>query len=783
MKSRKGYASYYIFLPQEDKVVFPNSILSIKIPYEEIRLVLKGEGQKFPFVIGTFIPGKRKEPPYTIGKDIYEYGTIVKVISDSPFEEKGKPKGYLKMVRGLKRVKLLEIIFESVMYVKCETLTDLVYDDLETEVLAKTVKELGIELLEMNPYVPDDLIYLIDGITDPVVISDMISSYLDIPIEDKIDLLRTLDLKERLKKVIKYLYVQKDLIALQQKIDRTVKERINRTQKEFLLRQQLKLIQEELGELEDPKSEIEELITRIEQAQLPEEVKKVALKHASKLKQMTIHNPDYTVNRVYVEWLLELPWNRSSEDNLELERVKEVLEEDHWGLEKVKERIIGYLSVRKLKKNTKTPILCFVGPPGVGKTSLGRSIARAMGRRFVRISLGGVYDEAAIRGHRRTYVGALPGRIIQGIKRAGTNNPVFMIDEIDKIGRDFRGDPAAALLEVLDPEQNYSFSDHYIEIPFDLSNVLFITTANTLDPIPLPLKDRMEVIEIPGYTRYEKLQIAKYHLIPKQLKEHGFKGEEVHLLDEAIFKIIDSYTKEAGVRNLERNIATICRGIGLKISEGKHSQKEFPIIIDKNSVEEYLGPEIYLSELIERTEVPGVAISLIWTPYGGEVVFIESTKMKGDGKLILTGSLGAIFKESATTALSCIRSYASSLKVETDFLQKYDIHVHVPYGALPKDGASSGLPIFASVLSLLRNERLPSDTAMSGEITLKGKILPVRGIKEKVLAAHRAGVKRIIFPQGNEAQLVEIPEEIKREVKILLVEDINQVVSTLFETK
>ncbi|RMI17086.1 MAG: endopeptidase La, partial [Calditrichaeota bacterium] len=562
------------------------------------------------------------------------------------------------------------------------------------------------------------------------------------------------------------------------KIQSEVQDEISKSQREMYLRQQLKAIQKELGEYEEG-SDVGELRKRLEEADLPEEVHKVVEKEIDRLARMHPASAEYTVSRTYIEWLLDMPWNISSQDNLEISNVRDSLEADHYGLERVKKRILEYLAVRKLKNDMRGPILCFVGPPGVGKTSLGRSIANALGRKFVRISLGGVRDEAEIRGHRRTYIGALPGRIIQGIKRAGTNNPVFMLDEIDKLGADFRGDPSAALLEVLDPEQNHSFSDHYLEVPFDLSKVMFIATANIQDTIIPALRDRMEVIEIPSYTEEEKVMIARKFLIPKQIKEHGLTEEMVTFSEGAIRKIINSYTREAGVRNLEREIAAICRAVAKEVASGKTE----PTAVDEEMVGEVLGPIKYYSEVAERIDEPGIATGLSWTPMGGDILFIEANKMNGKGNLVLTGHLGDVMKESATLAFSYIRARAQEYGIEEDFHQKYDIHIHVPAGAIPKDGPSAGVTIFTALVSLLTGRRVRNDVAMTGEITLRGKVLPVGGIKEKVLAAHRAGIKTVILPEKNQPDIVEIPDSVKGNIKLVFVKHMDEVVNIALEKK
>jgi ATP-dependent Lon protease len=563
------------------------------------------------------------------------------------------------------------------------------------------------------------------------------------------------------------------------KIQSQVREGIDKSQREYFLREQLKAIQKELGEKDERTAEMEELRQRLIQAKLPPEAMKEAERELDRLAKMPPAAAEYTVSRTYLEWLIDLPWAVSTEDNLDISQAQKVLDEDHYDLEKVKKRILEYLAVRKLKADMKGPILCFVGPPGTGKTSVGKSIARALGRKFIRMSLGGVRDEAEIRGHRRTYVGALPGRVVQGIRKAGSNNPLFMLDEIDKLGMDFRGDPSAALLEVLDPEQNYAFSDHYIDVAFDLSKVMFITTANILDPVPPALRDRMEVLDLPGYTEEEKLKIAKEFLVPKQLEAHGLTDKNIKFEDGAIRRITLEYTREAGVRNLEREIANICRAVAKRVVEGQ----EGLAVIRAEDVSAYLGPEKFFSEVAERTSEPGVAIGLAWTPTGGDILFVEATRMKGRKGFSLTGQLGEVMKESAQAALSYVRTRAKDYKIPQDFFDHSDIHIHVPAGAIPKDGPSAGVTIFTALTSLLTGRPVRSDVAMTGEITLRGLVLPVGGIKEKVLAANRAGIKTVILPKRNEKDLEEVPEEVKKRMKFHFVQRMDEIIDLALQKK
>ena len=610
-------------------------------------------------------------------------------------------------------------------------------------------------------------------VTDPARLNDMVASYLKIVVEELQDLIATLDVRARLEKLIAILGREIELLELGHKIQSQVQTELNKNQREYYLRQQLKAIQKELGEGDARSSEIEELEKKIEEAKMPPEAQKAADKELDRLKMIPPESAEHTVVRTYLDWLVGVPWSVATEDNLDIANARKVLDEDHYDLNKIKERILEFLAVRKLKKDSKGPILCFVGPPGTGKTSLGRSIARALGRKFVRLSLGGIRDEAEIRGHRRTYIGSLPGRIIQGLRNAGSNNPLFILDEVDKLGMDFRGDPASALLEVLDPEQNSTFQDHYLDVPFDLSKVLFLTTANILDPIPPALRDRMEVLELPGYTEEEKLQIVERRLIPKQKIENGLGDSNIEFTLEAAAEIIRSYTREAGLRNLEREIARVFRKVARAMTEGE----QVPEKIVGADIAKYLGPPKFFSEVAERTNEPGIATGLVWTPNGGDILFIESTRMAGTKQLTLTGSLGDVMKESAQAALSYVRSHAETLGVATDFFEKSDIHVHVPAGGIPKDGPSGGVTLAASIASLLSGRPVRSDIAMTGEITLRGKVLPVGGIKEKVLAARRAGIKTIILPKRNERDLEDIPAEVRAELTFKFVETVDEVLN------
>ncbi len=701
-------------------------------------------------------------------EDLYEIGTIARVLKVIDLPDGSKS----AFIQGVARFRVMEFTeTEPFFSAKIERLNDILPDDeLKLDALSTNLKNLFQKASDLAPEITTEHQAMIANLYEPGIIADLIVAFSNVQVNQKQEVLEILNVEKRLERVTNIFNRYLQALELGKKIQSEVHDEISKGQREMYLRQQLKAIQKELGEYDDA-SDVSELRKRLEEAELPEETRKTAKKEIDRLSRMHPASAEYTVARTYIDWLLDIPWHKSSEDNLDIASVSEKLEKDHYGLERVKKRVLEYLAVRKLKNDMRGPILCFVGPPGVGKTSLGRSIADALGRKFVRMSLGGVRDEAEIRGHRRTYIGALPGRIIQGIKRAGSNNPVFMLDEIDKLGADFRGDPSAALLEVLDPEQNHTFSDHYLEVPFDLSKVMFIATANMQDTVIPALRDRMEIIEIPSYIEHEKLEIAKRFLIPKQIKEHGLTEEMIEITDEAIRLVINSYTWEAGVRNLERQIAAICRGVAKDVASGKVKFQQ----IDKDDVVNFLGPIKFYRDVAERIDQPGIATGLSWSPMGGDILFIEANKMTGKGKLVLTGKLGDVMKESAQAALSYIRARTDEFEIEEDFYDKYDIHIHVPAGAIPKDGPSAGVTLFAALMSLLTGKRVSNDLAMTGEISLRGKVLPVGGIKEKVLAAHRAGIRRVILPKKNRPDLEDIPEAVKDEMTFLLVKDMEQV--------
>ena len=689
------------------------------------------------------------------------------------------PDGSMRiLVQGLKRIEIREYVQqEPYLRARVAPLQDTILPAADMNALQTHMVGQFAKFVSMVPYLPDELQGVVMNIKDPGRAADLIAANLNISVDEKQDLLNTLNVRSRLEKLSAILNREIELVELGNKIQSQVQSELNKNQKEFYLRQQMRAIQKELGEGDSRSGEIEDLRKKIEDAKMPAAALKAAENELERLRIIPPESAEHSMVRTYLEWLVNLPWSISTEDNLDIPHARQVLDEDHYDLEKIKDRILEYLAVRKLKHDPKGPILCFVGPPGVGKTSLGRSIARAMGRKFIRLSLGGVRDEAEIRGHRRTYIGSLPGRILQSLRNAGSNNPLFMLDEVDKLGMDFRGDPASALLEVLDPEQNFSFSDHYLEVPFDLSKVMFITTANYLEPVPPALRDRMEVIELAGYTEEEKLEIAKRHLILKQITENGLTNDLIAFADEAVLSIVHSYTHEAGVRNLEREIGRVCRKVARAFTEGHTEKTE----ITPSKVTELLGPEKHFSEVAERMQEPGVAIGLAWTPNGGDILFIESTRMAGKKGLTLTGHLGEVMKESAQAALSYIRSRADRLGLPPDFFENCDLHLHVPAGAIPKDGPSAGITMATSLASLLTGRPVRSHLAMTGEITLRGKVMPIGGVKEKVLAARRAGITTVILPKRNEQDLEDVPANVRAELQFLFVETIDEVLDLALE--
>jgi len=754
-------------LPLRGTVLYPELILPIMVGRKRsVKLI--DDAMEKDRIIGV-VTQKRSETEDPGENELYRIGVaalILRMIREMDGSQR-------VIVQGLSRIKIQQYTQKDPYYVaNVETIDESPAQGVEIEALIMNVKNLFQRAVDLAPYLTNEMGQMVSNIKSPGILADLVASNLNIPTTEKQNILDTLEMTDRLNKVHILLNKEVQVLELGNKIQSQVKEDIDKTQREYYLREQLKAIKKELGEMDEHTAEIKELQDRITKANMPEEALKAAQKELDRLSKIPPASAEYTVARTYLDWLIDLPWCSGTPDNLDIKNGQKILDEDHYNLEKVKKRILEYLAVRKLKSDMKGPILCFVGPPGVGKTSLGKSIARAMDRKFVRISLGGVRDEAEIRGHRRTYVGALPGRIIQGIKRAASNNPVFMIDEVDKIGMDFRGDPSSALLEVLDPEQNYSFSDHYIDIAFDLSKVMFITTANILETIPPALRDRMEVLELPGYSEEEKAMIAQDFLIPRQLTEHGLSGDYLEFEESAVTAIINSYTREAGVRNLEREIASVCRGVAKQVAEG---QKE-KATVGEAMLHKFLGPVKFFPEVAERTAEPGVATGLAWTPTGGDIIFIEATQMRGEKALTLTGQLGDVMKESAQAALSYVRAKAKELGIKEDFFGKTDIHVHVPAGAIPKDGPSAGLTIFIALTSLLTGRSVRSNVAMTGEITLRGLILPVGGIKEKTLAARRAGITTLILPQKNEKDLEEIPQHIKEALEFKFVNRMDEAI-------
>ncbi len=688
------------------------------------------------------------------------------------------PEGqYQILIRTFKKVRIVEAVQEEpYLIARVETLEDTAEAGKQLDAMVVNVRNLFQKVVELGN-LPAELGLLAANVEGPYPLVYLVAPNLDLEVQQSQEILETTDAEKVLERLTVHLNERLEILELSQEIQNKVKDGMDKTQRDYMLRQQLKTIQQELGEQDDGTVEIDELRKKLLETEMDDEVRKVSEKELDRLSRMSPAAAEYTVSRTYLDWLLEFPWRIDTEDNLDIESAQTTLDADHFGLEKVKKRIIEYLAVRKLKQDMKGPILCFVGPPGVGKTSLGQSIARALGRTFMRISLGGVRDEAEIRGHRRTYVGALPGRIVQGMRKAGANNPVFMLDEIDKVGTDYRGDPSSALLEVLDPEQNHSFSDHYMEVPIDLSKVMFITTANILDTIPPALRDRMEVIELPGYIEEEKLMIARRHLLPNQLEAHGLTDDSLQLTDDAIRTIVRSYTREAGVRNLEREIAAVCRGVAKEVAAGG----VLSMHIHEGDLKTLLGPVKFIPEAAARTWGPGLATGLAWTPVGGDLIFIEAAQMPGKGGLTLTGQLGDVMKESATAALTYVRSHAGELGINGKFLNGTDVHIHVPAGAIPKDGPSAGVTMLVTLASLATGRQVRKDLAMTGEITLRGDVLPVGGIKEKVLAAHRAGIGEVILPHTNEKDLLDIPKSVRNTMRFKLVRAMSEVLETALE--
>ena len=755
-------------LPLFDATLFPKMVVPIVIMQRE-SIQLVDEAMSKDRTIGLILSKNSEVKSKYTPDDLYKFGTTALILKMAKNEDNRAQ----LLVQGLGRFKVKDFIKgKPYLQARVENLQDIETKSKEIDALMANLIGLFTKVVEFSPGLSPDILSMAKSIQVPGILADMIASIINSTLEEKQKVLETLDIKKRLEEVTRLVNYQLEILKLGNKIQSQVKGDMDKKQREYYLRQQMEAIKEELGEKDKTSIEIEEYKAKIKEKNLPQEVLKEAERELDRLSRMHPSSSEYTVASTYLDWMTSLPWNKSTKDNLDIKKARKVLDDDHYGLIKPKKRIIEFLAVRKLKPESKGPILCFAGPPGTGKTSLGRSIARALGRKFHRISLGGVRDEAEIRGHRRTYVGALPGRIIQGIRRAESNNPVFMLDEIDKVGSDFRGDPSSALLEVLDPEQNFSFSDHYLDVPFDLSKVMFITTANILDTIPPALRDRMEVLHLLGYTLDEKIKIANRFLIPRQREAHGLNLSQISFTSASIKNIITGYTREAGLRNLEREIATICRGVATQIVAGEAKSAK----INVKDIYKFLGPVHFTSEARARPSKPGIAMGLAWTMNGGTLLFIEATSMKGKRGLAMTGQLGDIMKESASAALSFIRSNASKIGISEDFFNKIDIHIHIPAGGIPKDGPSAGVTILTALVSLLTNKTIKKDLAMTGEITLRGRVLPVGGIKEKVLAAHHAGIKTIIMPKWNKKDLEEdIPEKVKEEIQFYFVDEMMEV--------
>ncbi len=761
-------------LPLKDSVTFPDTLTPLAVGQDRsVRLVNDALGGNRMLVMVASRNAELDEPG---PDDLYDVGVVGVVARMMKV-----PDGTLRiLVQGTQRVRLSDYVAtEPYLVARIEEEPDILEPTPELEALRRNVQNTFAQIIEQTPYLPEEMAVALANLDDPSELAHMIAGSLRISVEEKQQLLEERNVAKRLRLLSQFLARELEVVSLGTKIQTQVQSEVDQAQREYFLRQQLKAIQEELGETDETQAETNELREQLEAAELPEYAREVADRELTRFERLPPQSPEHGVIRGYLEWIIALPWSKSTEDDLDLKKARRVLDRDHYDIEKVKDRILEFLAVRKLKPDARSSILCFVGPPGVGKTSLGRSIARAMGREFERISVGGVRDEAEIRGHRRTYVGAMPGVIMRALRDAGANNPVLMIDEIDKMGADFRGDPASAMLEVLDPEQNTTFRDHYMDMAFDLSHVMFITTANQLDPIPGPLRDRMEIIQLAGYTEEEKLQIAKRYLVPRQIERNGLDKARIEFADEALRLIIDGYTREAGVRNLEREIGSICRKVARDVAEGKTRKRS----IKERQVRDMLGKKRFLHEVTRRTGQPGVATGLAWTPVGGEVLFIEATSFPGKGHLQITGQLGDVMKESAAAALSYVKANARKWGADKpeDWFGSHDVHVHVPSGAIPKDGPSAGTAMTTALVSLVSGRPVRSDVAMTGEITLTGQVLPIGGLKEKALAAQRAGITCVIAPKLNEADLEDMPPQLRKAITFKFVSKIDQVLKLALE--
>jgi ATP-dependent Lon protease len=763
-----------VILPLRNTVLFPSTVMPLTVGRSaSLQAIEQAVSQQLPIGIVA-----QRDPKIEIPQpnDLYDIGTSADILRISAASGGQRQ----IVIQGLHRFSIVEFLqTEPFLAARTLPLQETVPETKEFEARILHLREEASKALSLLPQPVTELRSMIENVKDPVALIDIIASTLDASTADKQDILATLDVEARAQKVSRHLRRQIELLDLRQKIKAETKESMEKAQREYFLREQLKAIQKELGEEEGKSGEIEQLRKQIEAAKTPPEVEKEARRELSRLERISEMSPEYSVIRTFLDWIIELPWSVLTEERIDLSRAREILNVEHHDLEKVKRRIVEFLAVRKLNPHGKSPILCFVGPPGVGKTSLGQSIARSMNRKFIRQSLGGVHDEAEIRGHRRTYVGALPGNIIQGIRKAGSRNPVFILDEIDKLSASFHGDPSAALLEVLDPSQNSTFQDHYLGLPFDLSQVLFIATANVLDTIPPPLRDRMEILELPGYTEEDKLAIAKGYLIRRQSAENGLTPAEISFTDDALREIVRSYTREAGVRQLERELASVCRSVATRVAEGLKEK----IVVDEEFVRSCLGSPKFFSEIALRTSLPGVATGLAWTPFGGDILFVEATKMAGDGQLLLTGQLGDVMKESAQAALSLVKSRAQALGIEPEIFKNNDLHIHLPAGAIPKDGPSAGIALFVALVSLLTQRRISKDVAMTGEISLRGLILPVGGIKEKVLAAKRAGIACVLLPELNRKDLEEVPAAAREGIRFAFLNTVDEALQLALEAE